>query len=65
MVFFLEDGQIIYGLSTDASFTEYAKKLLEELKLFLGSKLGYIGHEASPDVTDLREFEAQIELHKP
>ena len=65
MVFFLSDGHVIYGLSTDASHQSYAKQLLSELKDLLGSQLGYIGHEASPDVTNLHEFKLQIEAHNP
>jgi hypothetical protein len=65
MVFFLEDGYVIYGLSTDAIDQPYAKGLLEEMKTLFGTNLGYIGHEASPDVTNLTEFKEQIEVHQP
>ena len=65
MVFYLEDGYVIYGLSTDAIDQPYANTLLEELKSYFGSDLGYVGHEASPDVSNLTEFKAQIEAHKP
>jgi hypothetical protein len=64
MVFYLRDGNVIYGLSTDAAEQNYARKLLQELKAFLGSSLGYIAHEASPDADCLEEFETQVELHK-
>lgn len=65
MVFFLRDGNVIYGLSTDASDQQYAHQLLTELKELLGSKLGYIGHEASPNVESIDEFKIQIEVHTP
>lgn len=65
MVFFLSDGNVIYGLSTDASNQPYAKRLLRELKDMLGSPLGYIGHEASPDATNLQEFKIQAKAHNP
>ena len=65
MVFYLADGNVIYGLSTDAIDQPYAKRLLEEMKSFLGTDLGYIGHEASPDVSNLKEFKKQMDVHKP
>lgn len=65
MVFFLEDGYVIFGLSTDAIDQPYANRLLGEMKDFFGTDLGYIGHEASPDVNNLAEFKVQIETHKP
>ena len=64
MVFFLSDGYVIYGLSTDDAYPDYANHLLHEMKAFLNSNLGYIGHEASPDVSNFSEFEAQVEAHK-
>ena len=60
MVFFLADGHVIFGLSTDDSYPQYAAELLQDLKRFLGSELGYIGHEASPDVDNLLEFQQEI-----
>ena len=65
MVFFLADGYVIYGLSTDDAYPEYATKLLSELQLFLGNNLGYIGHEASPDAENLVEFKREIGVHQP
>jgi len=65
MLFFLEDGHVIYGLSTDDSYPEYATELLNKMKSFLNSSLGYIGHEASPDVSNIDEFKVQINVHKP
>jgi len=64
MVFYLEDAYVIYGLSTDAMDQKYVKSLLEHMKSYLGSSLAYIAHEASPTAGTLKEFEAQIELHK-
>jgi len=64
MIFFLKDGHVIYGLSTDDSHPEYALELLNKMKAHIGSTLGYIGHEASPDASDIEEFKAQIEIHK-
>ncbi len=65
MVFFLEDGNVIYGLSTDDAYPEYAAELLLKMKSFLDSSLGYIGHEASPDAENLEEFKGQISVHQP
>ncbi len=64
MVFYLKDGHVIYGLSTDASDDAFAQKLLIKLKEHLGSELGYIGHEASPDAGDLKEFMRVMESHQ-
>ncbi len=63
MVFFLEDGNLIYGLSTDAADQSSAEKLLGELKDYLDTDAGYIGHEASPEADNLTEFLAQVEIH--
>ena len=65
MVFYLKDGNTIYGLSTDAGDSSFVNEQFEKLKQHLGSELGYIGHEASPDVEDLNEFKQAIENHKP
>ena len=65
MVFFLSDGHVIYGLSTDDAYPEYAAGLLEKMKSLLGSELGYIGHEALPDASNLEEFKLEISIHKP
>lgn len=65
MVFFLADGNVIYGLSTDDAYPKYAAELLEKMKSFLGSELGYIGHEASPDASNLEQFKVEINAHKP
>jgi hypothetical protein len=65
MVFFLRDGNVIFGLSTDASDIEFARQLLIDLKKNLGSKLGYITHEAPPAAANLNEFKQQIEIHAP
>jgi hypothetical protein len=65
MVFFLKDDNLVYGLSTDDAYPEYATELLKEMKSFLNSNLGYIGYEASPDVANLEEFKRQINAHKP
>ena len=64
MLFFLKDGNAIYGLSTDAENTQYAKALLEELKAYFGSQHGYIGHEASPNVNNYVEFLEQEKIHE-
>ena len=65
MVFFLADGNVIYGVSTDDAYPEYASGLLLKLKSFLGSGLGYIGHEASPDAENLEQFKREIVVHQP
>lgn len=65
MVFYLKDGNVIFGLSTDASDPSFARELLERLKVHLHSDLGEIGHEASPDVENLHEFKQAIESHQP
>ncbi len=65
IVFFLADGNVIYGLSIDDAYPEYAAELLEKMKLFLDSGLGYIGHEASPDTSNLEQFKFEINAHKP
>ena len=63
-VLFLEDGHLIYGLSTDEADPQFAAELLTKLKAFVGSDLGYIGHEASPDASGLAEFKEQIARHR-
>ncbi len=65
MVFFLADGYVIYGLSTDDAYPEYVSELLSKLQSFLGSTLGYIGHEASPDAESLEQFKREIGVHQP
>lgn len=65
MVFYLKDGNVIYGLSTDASESTFAEELLVRLKSHLGSSLGYIGHEASPDAENLNEFKQAVDSHQP
>jgi hypothetical protein len=64
MVFYLSDGFVIYGLSTDAANQEYASELLNELKEYFGTTHGYIGHEASPDVENYSEFLQQEVAHQ-
>lgn len=64
MVFYLEDGNAIYGLSTDAENHRYAKSLLHEMKTFFNVSHGYIGHEASPDVKNYTEFLEQEKKHE-
>lgn len=64
MVFYLNDGFVIYGVSTDASDQEYAAYLLNKLKKFLNATHGYIGHEASPDVDSYSEFLEQEMVHQ-
>ena len=65
MVFYLEDGNVIYGLSTDAEDQAYARRLLQEMKSYFNASHGYIGHEASPNVGSYTEFLKQVELHEP
>ena len=65
MVFYLKDGFVVYGLSTDASNQEYAAALLNELKEYFSTTHGYIGHEASPDVESYSEFLRQEVAHQP
>ncbi len=57
---FSSDGHVIYGLSADASYPDYASSLLSRMKSFLGSDLGYITHEASPDAENLEQFKEEI-----
>lgn len=64
MVFFLKDKHVIYGLSTDAMDQGYARKLLGEMKSYLGSDYGYIAHEACPDAESAEEFKQQIKRYK-
>jgi hypothetical protein len=59
------DGHVIYGLSTDDAYPEYAADLLGKMKSILDSGLGYIGHEASPDASNLEQFKVEINTHKP
>jgi hypothetical protein len=63
MVFFLRDGSVIYGLSTDASAPEYAKTLLSKLKTELNTNYGYIVWESSPDADTFEDFLAEAEKH--
>ena len=63
MLFYLKDGNVIYGLSTDASDSEFANELLNKLKIFLKSELGYIAWEACPNVDDLDGFIQQIDIY--
>jgi len=65
MVFFLADGNVIYGVSTDDAYPEYASELLLKLKSFFGSSLGYIGHEASPDAENIEQFKREMGVHQP
>lgn len=65
MVFYLKDGYVIYGLSTDAAFEEYAIELLNKLKIFIGSEVGYIAHEASPNCECYEEFENECRVWQP
>jgi len=64
MIFFLRDGHIIFGLSTDDAYPDYAATLLTKMKKYLGSEYGYICHECPPDVSCLGEFREQIEIHR-
>ena len=64
MVFFLADGYVIYGLSTDDAYPKYAFELLLRLQTFLQSNLGYIGHEASPNAENLEQFKREINVHQ-
>ena len=59
-IFFLNDGNIIFGLSTDSSNQEYAIKLLNKVKLFLDEQYGYITFETPPNAHNYDEFMAQI-----
>jgi hypothetical protein len=61
MVFFLSDGYVIYGLSTDAVDEVYVGLLLDELKQFFDTELGYIAHEMCPSAESYIEFKQQIE----
>lgn len=65
MVIFLVDGYVIYGLSTDDAYPEYASELLSKLQSFLDSTMGYIGHEASPDAENYEQFKREISVHQP
>lgn len=65
MVFYLKDGNVIYGLSTDASDQNYAKNLLKDLKDHFNAEHGFIAHEAAPDAEDHAEFLAQEKVYKP
>ena len=61
MVFFLSDGYVIYGLSTNARYEDYTASLLNELKQFLDTELGYIAYEACPDAESYIEFKQYVE----
>lgn len=63
-VIYLKDGCIAFGLSTDASDRKYAVDLLAEMKAFLRSSLGYIGHEGSPDFETFEDFDLQVKIHE-
>ena len=65
MVFYLQDGYVIYGLSTDTNNSKFTQKLLKDLQEHIGSNLGYIAFEEAPDVDNLDEFKQQILCHKP
>ncbi len=65
MLFFLADGYVIYGLSTNDAYPKYASELLLRLQTFLESNLGYIGHEAPPDAENLEQFKREINEHQP
>lgn len=64
MVFFLADGYVIYGLSTNDADPEYASELLSKMQSFLGSTFGYIGHEAPPDAKSLVQFKRELRLYE-
>lgn len=63
MAFYLRDGSVIYGLSTDAGEPELAKSLLRKLKTSLNSEHGYIAWESSPDMGSYEEFLTEVEKH--
>ena len=64
-IFFLNDGNIIFGLSTDSSNHEHANNLLKEVKLFLDERYGYITFETAPNACNYDEFMAQINDTNP
>lgn len=60
MLFFLKDGNVIYGLSTDENHPDYAAKLLQRMKALLNSDWGYIDYEAPPNASNLDEFKDEV-----
>ena len=60
MLFFLEDGALIYGLSTETSNAKYAEELFEKLKVVIKSNVGYLAWESAPDVSNYQEFEKEV-----
>ena len=58
MVFFLNDGSLIFGLSSDAADEEFCSKLLLELKKHLNSEYGFITYENAPDISTSAEFKS-------
>lgn len=64
MVFFLMDGCIVYGLSTSGNNMEFPKKVLQDLKNYLGSNHGYITYEEPPYADNYNEFLEQEKLYQ-
>jgi len=56
MILYLIDGAVVYGLSTEDGDGVLAERLLNEMKTFLPSSDGFIGHEGTPDFCTKEEF---------
>ncbi len=56
MLFFLKDGALIYGFSTDASDAKYINELLLKLESLIESDVGLVTWEFAPDVNSYDEF---------
>ena len=51
MVFFLSDGHVVFGLSTDMDDEDEVQRLFNELQSFVGSTIAYVTYEEVPGLT--------------
>ncbi len=65
IIIYLNDGEVVYGVSTDASDEEFVSSIYREMKEYLGTECGFVGYEHCPDFNNLAEFESQVENKKP
>ena len=65
IIIFLNDGEVVYGLSTDASDEEFVAAVYRRMKEYLETECGFVGYEHCPDFNNLAEFESEVENNKP
>ena len=65
MVIFLNDGKVVYGVSTAASDKDFVMMTFDQMQAYLGTTLGFISYEHCPDFTTLAEFKAHVKIINP